>query len=224
MDVRTWEAMGERLIEDMSVSRRHIWKRVQKVETYNNITPNAILFPCNTWIEAFDNKISSFMSLSSGLVDIAIQVIWFCFTSIIIMSMRFRTRKKCVLGTPALNNSCEPHLFRIIGNIWAKAIDCLPIMPIGTPNNLWLSHSGAERGKNSCKTHMIHLAYKALEFRTLSLPFICCIERILRWAQCLCVEKRGKQNWLLGIGRNATGRTEFPWARRAVLVRFPGDW
>ena len=29
---------------------------------------------------------------------------------------------------------------------------------------------------------------------------------------------------LFGIGRNAIGRTAFPCARRAIFVRFPGDW
>lgn len=41
-----------------------------------------------------------------------------------------------------------------------------------------------------------------------------------------CVTPYEQDRWiysLLGIGKNATGSNPLPWARRAVLVRVPGD-
>ena len=35
-----------------------------------------------------------------------------------------------VPGTPPTNNTRQQHLFRVVGDIWAKRIDCPPIVAI----------------------------------------------------------------------------------------------
>ena len=135
------------------------WKK----KTYNNITPDSIPFPNNTWIEAFDNEVGSFMSTTSCLIDITIQIIWFCLASgNQLTSMNIRWRHRNVLRTPALNNSRQPNLFRIISNIRSQTVNHPPEMTIGAANNLWHSHSWSKRRKYSGKAHVVNLPAKCL--------------------------------------------------------------
>ena len=59
-------------------------------------------------------------------------------------------RQRYILWTPALNNSRQPNLFRIISNIWPKAVNCSPKMTIRAMDNLWGGHSWSKWLKNPC--------------------------------------------------------------------------
>ena len=113
------------------------------------------------------------MSSTSCLIDITIQIVWFCLTSgNQLASMNVRWSHWYVLGTPALNNSRQPNLFRIICNIRSKTVNRPPKMTIRATNDLWYSHSWLKWCKYSGEAHVINLPGKALKFRAFPLTLI----------------------------------------------------
>jgi hypothetical protein len=113
------------------------------------------------------------MSSMSCLIDITIQIIWFCLASVNqLTSMNVRWSHWYVLGTPALNYSRQPNLFRVICDIRSKTVNRPPEMTIWATNNLWHSHSWSKWCKYSGKAHVINLPGNALKFRAFPLTLI----------------------------------------------------
>ena len=56
--------------------------------------------------------------------------------------------REILLSTPALHNASKEYLFRIIGNICPKTIDCVTKIPIREESYLGDFYKGLEWGKD----------------------------------------------------------------------------
>ena len=78
-------------------------------KTYNNITPDPIVFPDSARIEAFDDEISPFMFATAGLIEVIIQIIWLCLASKTSVSTGL-TQTQAMIDTRTLDTNPEQFL------------------------------------------------------------------------------------------------------------------
>lgn len=140
------------------------------MKTYHNVILNSKLVPKNTRVKRFDQKVCFFMRTT--MAPWTIQVIRCSITSNIPSISSEVCHSRCyLLWTPVGHDTCKPHLFRVVGNIWAKAEDCSAEISIRAFEDCVSFHVWFEGLKDYLKTSMIQLSAKALEFGALSLTF-----------------------------------------------------
>jgi hypothetical protein len=107
--------------------------------------------------------------LQTGIAGI--QIRGFCIAPIPSLAMLEVSVTDNSLRTPSLHDCSQPHLLRIIGDVWSKPIYRSTKVAIGTSNNIWDSHPWPKRSENLGQASMIHLPAKDLIFLSLLMSF-----------------------------------------------------